>query len=189
VQVTLSGSSTSTITVKYKTVNGTARHPKDYKSTAGTLTFLPGETSKNISVPIIADAITEGNENFFVTLSRSMNATIADGRAEVTITETAASLRIKNNYITEVMQPEEIKIWLPNPQRRQELLRFYGLAPGSFDLLLTDITGKKMADIKNYRNNWSMSALPPGIYIYQLLYRSPKEEVLNRKTGKLLIID
>jgi Calx-beta domain/Putative metal-binding motif/Thrombospondin type 3 repeat/Beta-propeller repeat len=186
VPVTLSGSSSSTITVKYKTVNGTARHPRDFSSTAGTLTFLPGETSKNISIPIIVDGNTEGNENFTVTLSRPMNATIADGSATVTITETVPPLRIKNNYITEV-QPE-IKLIVPNPQRKQEQLKFYGIEPGNFDLLLTDATGKVVVNIKSYSNNWSMTKLTPGIYFYQVSLND-KSGKLHRKTGKILITD
>lgn len=187
VPVSLSGSSATTITVKYKTVNGTARHPKDFSSTAGTLTFLPGETVKNISVPIIADALTEGDENFFISLSRPMNATISDGSATVTITETAPLRKINNNFITKD-QPAEIKLIIPNPQRNDEYLKIFFPEAGNVDLLLTDMSGKIVANLKNYKNNWSMNKLAPGIYAYQLLFRNSKGD-LSRKTGKLLITD
>src|SRR5207249_6075096 len=47
---TLSIASGKTVTVDYATADGTATSPADYNSTSGTLTFLPGETSKNINV-------------------------------------------------------------------------------------------------------------------------------------------
>ena len=187
IPVSLSATSASTITVKYKTINGSARQPKDYSSTSGTITFLPGETSKNISVPIIADAITEGNENFFITLSRPSNATISDGSATVTITETAP---LVNNYKTgtEIKSETEKNLVIFNPQRRTEQLRFYGIELGTFDVIISDLNGKTIYREKNYRNNWIPNQLPTGIYVYQLLYKNLDGE-LKRRTGKLLIIE
>jgi len=65
----------------------------DYVSTSGTLTFLAGETSKSIDVPVCHDEAllfsetSEGDETFFVTLSGATNdATIAPpGRGQGTI--------------------------------------------------------------------------------------------------------
>ena len=64
VPVTLSGPSASIILVSYITLNGTARFPRDYRLTLGFLTFLPGQVSKNISIPIVADGIPESSEYF-----------------------------------------------------------------------------------------------------------------------------
>jgi uncharacterized delta-60 repeat protein len=188
VPVSLSSQSASIVTVKYKTANGTAKSPKDYNSTLGTITFLPGETIKNISIPIIADAITEGNEYFTVSLSKPVNATINDGDATITIAETLPLQKIKNNPASETQHSEEIKLEVPNPQHKNEQLRFLGIQPGSFDVLLTNANGKMIADLKNYHNNWSMAKLAPGIYFYQVVYRNQKGEQ-QRKTGKLIIID
>lgn len=187
IPVSLSGVSAATITVKYKTINGSARHPKDFSSTAGTLTFLPGETVKNISVPIIIDAITEGDENFFISLSRPSNATINDGSATITITETAPP-KLNNNFITKEEQPDEINLIIPNPQRKHESLKVFTQGTGNVDLLLTDVNGRVVANLKNYRNNWSMIKLTPGIYFYQLMLTGNKNEAV-RKTGKILITD
>ena len=188
VPVTLSANSASTVTVKYKSVNGSAMQRKDYTAVSGTITFLPGETSKNISVPIIADAQTEGTENFFITLSKPKNAPIADGSGTVTITETPASTRIKNDYLTEVKNENKSTLIVPNPQRKHELLRFYGIKTGSFDLQLINVNGQVIANIKNYQNSWSMVGLTPGIYFYQLTWKN-KKGVTERKTGKILITD
>ena len=45
--------SASTVSVNYTTTNGSAVAGTDYTTTSGTLTFGPGQTEQNISVPII----------------------------------------------------------------------------------------------------------------------------------------
>jgi hypothetical protein len=75
--VTLSAASGSTVTVAYATADGSATAPSDYTSTSGTLTFNPGQVSKQIIVPIVGDTVVETNETFSVNLSNPTNATIA----------------------------------------------------------------------------------------------------------------
>ncbi|MEQ1907024.1 MAG: FG-GAP-like repeat-containing protein, partial [Pirellulaceae bacterium] len=54
-------------------------------STAGSLTFAPGETTKEIHVSIIGDKNIESDEAFSVLLSAAVNATISDGTGTGTI--------------------------------------------------------------------------------------------------------
>ncbi|MEI7687531.1 MAG: cellulase family glycosylhydrolase, partial [Planctomycetota bacterium] len=75
--VTLSAASASPVTVAYTSANLTATAGSDYTATTGTITFAPGETSKTISVAVLADAIVEANETFRLTLSAPTNATLA----------------------------------------------------------------------------------------------------------------
>jgi Calx-beta domain len=87
-QVSLSGVSGLTISVNFNTANGTASGAgagADYLFASGSLTFLPGETSKNIVITINDDITVEPNETFFVNLSGAFNATIADGQGLGTI--------------------------------------------------------------------------------------------------------
>ena len=79
--VTLSFASASVVSVFYQTMYGTADAPYDYTPRSGTLTFPLGSTSETIIVPIIDDAIVEINENFYVSLSNPVNATIAINQA------------------------------------------------------------------------------------------------------------
>lgn len=67
--VTLSAASTSIITVKYVTANGTAVAPSDYTAASGTLTFSPGQTSKTVTVNVVGDTTLEPNETFVINLS------------------------------------------------------------------------------------------------------------------------
>lgn len=81
--VTLANGPTSgNVTVNFGTVDGTATvADSDYTAllaTANTLTFAPGETTKQIMVPIKGDVNDEANETFSVVLSGpSSNVTIA----------------------------------------------------------------------------------------------------------------
>ncbi|XP_048387570.1 sodium/calcium exchanger 1-like isoform X6 [Stegostoma tigrinum] len=63
------GDLTRTITVDYRTEDGTANAGSDYEFTEGSLVFKPGETHKEILVGIIDDDIFEEDENFCVHLS------------------------------------------------------------------------------------------------------------------------
>ncbi len=85
--VTLSQASSSRVTVRFATANGSAKAGRngDYVATSGTLTFNAGETTKTVSVQILNDTRAEPDEQFFVNLSRASGATIAVGRGVGTI--------------------------------------------------------------------------------------------------------
>ena len=69
--VTLSRALTETVTVDWATSDGTATAGSDYTAGSGTLTFTAGETSKTVSVPVLDDAIDEGEETLTLTLSNA----------------------------------------------------------------------------------------------------------------------
>ncbi len=83
--VTRSGSTTETSTVQYTTNNQTATGSQDYVATTDKLTFLPGETSKSISVTINGDSTPEADETFFISLANPTNASISDPQGIGTI--------------------------------------------------------------------------------------------------------
>lgn len=84
--VNRTGVLTATDTIDYTTTNGTAGS-KDYTTTSGTLTFAPGVGSAEIPLTTTQDAIYEGNEVFYVSLSQPAGyATLG------TITQTAVTI-------------------------------------------------------------------------------------------------
>jgi hypothetical protein len=89
--VTLSAASDQTVTVHYDTAPGTAKPGIDYVGRHGTLTFLPGQTTRQVRVHILNDQPTGTNEQFFVNLNNPVNATIADSQAVGTIVESGSS--------------------------------------------------------------------------------------------------
>ena len=83
--VTLSAAASSTVTVSYRTSDGTAQSSSDYSAGNGTLRFRAGETRKTISVRTTDDNRNESNETFTVTLHNASGATISDDSATGTI--------------------------------------------------------------------------------------------------------
>jgi hypothetical protein len=93
---------TGNVTVQFATSNGTATAGSDYTNTTGTLTFTPGTTTQQITVPITGDTTFEQDETFTVTLSNPTNATIADATATGTITNDDTNSQLSIGDITMV---------------------------------------------------------------------------------------
>ena len=67
------GGAHGVVTVHYSTSNGRAKAEFDYVETAGTLTFLDGESMKTISIPIVEDDVNDPGESFNITISNPTN--------------------------------------------------------------------------------------------------------------------
>ena len=100
---TLNAPSGRTVTVDYATSDGTATAPGDYLAASGTVTFLPNQTSRPVSVTVNGDTLDEANETYLVTLSNPTNATILDGQGLGTITDddTPPTVSVDNVTVTE----------------------------------------------------------------------------------------
>ncbi len=92
--VTLSAISGIPATVNYANADGTATSGSDYQSTSGTLTFDPGQTSKQITVAVNGNTQNEADETFLVNLSSSANSTIARAQGVGTILNDDAALPV-----------------------------------------------------------------------------------------------
>ena len=65
VRVTRSGGSVGTVSVQFRTLNGTATSPADYVATNGVLTWNDSDTAfKTIFIPLAQEGLVEGTENF-----------------------------------------------------------------------------------------------------------------------------
>ncbi len=85
--VVLSAASSETITVNYAVTTGGTATGADFVLPAGTLTFAPGETTKNISLEFVDDGIKESNETVKVSLTLPANATLGTAIHTATITD------------------------------------------------------------------------------------------------------
>jgi hypothetical protein len=83
--VTLLGSSSKTVTVGYTTSNGSAAAGLDYTTTAGTLSFAPGQQSQTVTVNVVDDKIAEQTETINFSLASASNATILKSLGTATI--------------------------------------------------------------------------------------------------------
>ena len=87
-RVTLDAPAQSTVSVRYRTANGTAVAGQDYVAAHGALRFAPGDTAKTVEVRVLQDDHDEGSETMTLTLSNASGATVAGGTATGTISNT-----------------------------------------------------------------------------------------------------
>ena len=83
--VSLSGPSSQHVRVDYATANASATAPADYSAKTGSLVFAPGQTTKEVAVSSVEDALDEAVETFTLGLSNPVKATIADSSGLGTI--------------------------------------------------------------------------------------------------------
>jgi hypothetical protein len=81
--VLLSRVSTQAVSVDFATGDGSLTAPSRYLATSGTLTFAPGETSKQVSVPIVGNTADDGGGYFWMYFSNPVNASLLDTEARV----------------------------------------------------------------------------------------------------------
>ncbi|MBE9097790.1 Calx-beta domain-containing protein, partial [Tychonema sp. LEGE 07203] len=89
VTVNRTGSSAGTASATVNLTNGTAIAPGDYNNAPIPVNFAAGETTKTIVVPIVDDALVEGDETVNLSLTNPTGATIG--------TQSTATLNIIDN--------------------------------------------------------------------------------------------
>jgi len=83
--VSRSGSRVRTVSVSYRTVDGTARANSDYSAASGTLIFPTGISTLTITIAVTGDRKLEPNETFTVQLFNAVGASVVDAVATGTI--------------------------------------------------------------------------------------------------------
>jgi hypothetical protein len=105
--VSLSAMSSQAVSVDYVTANGTAVSAKDYMALARTtLTFLPGQMSKIVTVQVKGDTLDEANETFGLILSNPTNATIEVGQGICSILDNDLPPKITISNTPSVTEPD-----------------------------------------------------------------------------------
>ncbi len=90
--VNLSAASTQPVVIDYSTRALNATAGEDFVTKTGQLTIAAGQTSGNIDIEVLSDTNAEGDEQVFVDLSTSGDATFADGT-----TKTTAGINIQDD--------------------------------------------------------------------------------------------
>ena len=113
--ITLSRATSSVVAVSYQTVNGTAIAGSDYTYTEGVVTFAPGETTRNVIVPILDDATAEADETFQVGIITGLVATDDLGQGTITDNDTAdLSLSVSAPATVTAGEPVTITVTVSN---------------------------------------------------------------------------
>lgn len=101
--LTLDAASSMPATVKYATLDGTAKAGSDYGAASGMVTFAAGETSKTVTVQSAADATFEPDETLTLHLADATGAVIgkADGTGTIQNDDAPPSLKVASVSATE----------------------------------------------------------------------------------------
>ena len=118
--VSLSAPSTQAVSVNYNNSNLTAANGSDYSALASTLTFLPGETTKVVKIPVLNTAGVEPTEAMTLNLFSAVNATIAAPRAIGTIydndqTSGTPVIRVQDQVVDEASGQVRFVVTLDKP--------------------------------------------------------------------------
>jgi hypothetical protein len=97
--------------------NGIASSRCDYATTIGTLHFVPGETFKTISIPIVDDSYAEGSETFKITLSNAVGENLG-------VVSTATITIVDNDAVTGTNPLNDQLFFI-----RQQYVDFLGRVP------------------------------------------------------------
>jgi len=103
--VSLSAASSQPVTIRYSTVDGTAKAPEDYVAASNeAIVIPPGQTSGTIAVDVKGDTLSEPTEEFFVNLLSAVNATLGpdtQGKGTITDDDALPTLSVTGAQVTE----------------------------------------------------------------------------------------
>lgn len=113
--ITRTGDSAGALTINY-TLGGTATNGTDYTAPSGSVTFLPGVTSTNLTVAVADDAEAELSETVVLTISTSASYGIGTGSATVSIldneTPEISFSTTATNRLLESYEPSKVTLQL-----------------------------------------------------------------------------
>jgi hypothetical protein len=105
------GGTNGELTVNYATTDGTATDGSDYVGATGTLTWADGDSSdKTLTVTIIDDSLSEGNETFTISLTDPISGESLDS-AIVSITDNDATLVTLVDFSATALETEILLEW------------------------------------------------------------------------------
>ena len=146
VAVTLSEPSGRNVAIDYTTADATATAADDYTAISGTLAIPAGRTTATIDIALIDDDADEGPETLALNLSNPLNASVADGNAQITIGDDeglpTAYLDLHSSGTPEG-DPAEITVVLSHPAAGEVNIDYStadgtAVAPGDYTAVSTN---------------------------------------------------
>ncbi|TPG44890.1 hypothetical protein EAH89_26755 [Roseomonas nepalensis] len=142
--VRLSAPTTETVTVAWRSLDGTAHAGSDYTAASGTLTFAPGEMSKTIALNVLGDSAVEPNETVLLELSAPSKAVFAPQYGPVYVPSptalTAAGTILADDVAPAVLSMLRLNLGAGGAQANAETQAFAVSADGNRLLLLSGAT-------------------------------------------------
>jgi hypothetical protein len=97
--ISLAPASDRAVSVNWATANGTAAAGTDYTAASGSVSFAPGETTKDVTVSVTGDTVNEDNETVLVNLSGAGGAAVSDAQGQGTIIDKNAPPSLSINDV------------------------------------------------------------------------------------------
>ena len=189
-RVSLTSPSGKTISVKYDSKDDNAKAPGDYTAVSnGSLSFLPGETVKYISIVIKKDNLNEFTEKFKLTLRDAVNASISNSgarkTAEVHILNSAvAASKTINTDAFDINPVAGLQATVsPNPSTNYFTINITAQASEPVLLIVSDLSGRVIEQRKIENKIQAVqigNAWINGLYILEL------RQGTERKVFKLI---
>ncbi len=110
----LSEATTATVSFKWHTEDGSAKAGQDYTAVSdGIVTFVPGELTESIEVPLSSDADLELDENFYIKLTdfTGLTSTVTQLKVTVENDDSYAAELTDDGYITPDSYPGMTLVW------------------------------------------------------------------------------
>lgn len=101
------GNTSSNVTVRYRTVDGTAISGTNYLAQSGLITFAPGVRTQTISIPVLDDHQVSGDKTFQVYLTNITGGALLGQSSNVAVTVADVDLGLEfaqTNYFADVLQ-------------------------------------------------------------------------------------
>ena len=113
VKLVLNRTSSKQISVKYTTIEGTAKAGTDFTAVQGqTVTFQPNEKEKTIYIQVVADEFREADETFQVKFDNPSNVLLLKGTATITLINDDTRVPFNNTgYDAETNYPGYTLVW------------------------------------------------------------------------------
>ncbi|MBA3285833.1 MAG: T9SS type A sorting domain-containing protein, partial [Nitrosopumilus sp.] len=167
------------VTVNYKTADGSARSkgnrnkPKDFTASRGTITIPAGTLSALINIEIDIDNIQESTEQFYVVLSKPVNAGIGQKRAIVTILDGSPETIAKKQteIIYEAADKFSIKV-IPNPSQHYFSIITRSNLDRPVTVKVMDVLGRLVESKQNISANTTFTIgenYKPGVYFMEVM--------------------
>jgi len=183
--------SNTTVTVDYRTVDGTARAGSDYVATSGRLVFAPGQIVHTVAVPIIGDVQPEPDETMFLVLSNPRNAGFSDSQGQGTIINDdgalpVVSLSTSNPTVSENGGTVTVTATLSAPVDHDVIveLEYTGSAFHTQDFLVTSTAAPIRID-GNF-DDWHFN---PSILFYSDPFGDPHDTDTNGENNTPVLVD
>ena len=138
--------SSSAVSVRFATANGSARAGSDYTTVNRTVSFAAGESSKTVTVPIIKDKLLEGTETIRLTLSSPSAGAVLGSPGSASLSIVNSPGKIASAKLTK-------KSFAGAQARKVKLVIIFSPASKKFNYLLSFKKGSKWVTLRSIKKN------------------------------------